>query len=95
MKRYPIITLSICLFMEVGLTNAKSNEFFGKPIKQIQIARVDQMPDLPESYQMIDWKAKAKKFDAYVFDWHNKGKMGPLIWKDDARRNINQTTFGL
>lgn len=81
--------------MEAGLTNAKSNEFFGKPIKQIQITRVDQMPDLPESYQMIDWKAKAKKFDAYVFDWHNKGKMGPLIWKDDARRNINQTTFGL
>ena len=81
--------------MEAGLTNAKSNEFFGKPIKQIQITRVDQMPNLPESYQMIDWKAKAKKFDTYVFDWHNKGKMGPLIWKDNARRNINQTTFGL
>ena len=24
-----------------------------------------------------------------------KSEVGPLIWLDDARRNIDQTTFGL
>lgn len=66
-----------------------------KPVRQVSVQRIDSMPDMPGSYRMIDWKAKAKAFDAYVFDWNNTDKMGPLIWKDDARRNVDQTTFGL
>ncbi len=68
---------------------------YGKPVKQTTLSRVDMMPDLPDSYRMIDWKAKARRFDAYVFDWHNNGKMGPFIWEDNHHRNINQKTFGL
>lgn len=68
---------------------------FGSSVKQMAIPRVNTMPDLPESYRMIDWKSKARSFDAYVFDWNNNGKLGPFIWRDDHRRNVNQTTFGL
>lgn len=75
--------------------NAGNKTASDTPVRQTSISRIDQMPDLPESYEMIDWKEKARKFDAYVFDWNNQGKCGPLIWKDDARRNVDQTTFGL
>lgn len=68
---------------------------FGKPVRQITLSRVNMMPDMPDSYRMIDWKVKARRFDAYVFDWHNNGKMGPFIWEDNHHRNINQKTFGL
>lgn len=68
---------------------------FGEKVKQASIHRVDSMPDMPETYEMLDWKQKAKMYDQFIFDWNNKSEVGPLIWLDDARRNIDQTTFGL
>lgn len=67
----------------------------GDKVVQTAIGRVDAMPDMPESYQMLNWKEKAKSFDRFVFDWDNKSEVGPLIWLDNSRRNIDQTTFGL
>ena len=64
-------------------------------VRQENINRIDLMPDMPETYEMVNWREKAKKFDAYVFNWNNKGELGPLIWKDNSRRNIDQETFGL
>ena len=69
--------------------------FFGNEITQASISRIDSMPDIPPSYKMLDWKEKAIKYDKFVFNWKNQSKVGPLIWLDDSRRNINQTTFGL
>lgn len=88
------ITAICMLLLPMGAV-AKTGRTLGKPVRQTAISRVDQMPDMPQSYEMIDWKDKARKFDAYVYDWHNSGKMGPLIWTDNARRNIDQPTFGL
>ena len=68
---------------------------FGEKVEQVSIHRVDSMPDMPETYKMLDWKQKAQKYDQFIFDWNNKSEVGPLIWLDDARRNIDQTTFGL
>lgn len=68
---------------------------FGEKVKQFSIHRVDSMPDMPETYKMLDWKQKAQKYDQFIFDWNNKSEVGPLIWLDDARRNMDQTTFGL
>lgn len=82
------------LLFSLGI-NASSFKCFGTPVKQTHLSRVDLMPDMPSSYEMLDWKTKARKFDAYVYDWHNKGKMGPFIWLDNARRNVDQPTFGL
>lgn len=78
------------------LASCSSNENkFGEKVKQVSIHRVDSMPDMPETYKMLDWKQKAKMYDQFIFDWNNKSEVGPLIWLDDARRNIDQTTFGL
>lgn len=68
---------------------------FGERVEQVSIRRVDSMPDMPETYKMLDWRQKARMYDRFVFDWNNKSEAGPLIWLDDARRNIDQTTFGL
>lgn len=72
-----------------------SKEPLGDIVTQQAIPRVELMPNLPESYKMLDWKKKAKDFDHFVFDWNNKSKVGPLIWLDNSRRNIDQETFGL
>ena len=34
---------------------------FGEKVKQVSIHRVDSMPDMPETYKMLDWKQKAQK----------------------------------
>ena len=36
---------------------------FGEKVKQVSIHRVDSMPDMPETYKMLDWKQKAQKYD--------------------------------
>ena len=77
----------------VSCSSGKEN--FGEKIVQVSINRVDSMPDIPETYKMLDWRQKAKDYDRFIFDWNNKSEVGPLIWLDDARRNIDQTTFGL
>ena len=37
---------------------------FGDPVKQVSISRIDQMPNLPEPYKILDWRKKALDFDA-------------------------------
>lgn len=80
------------LFLCVSCTN---NIDFGAPVEQVAINRVDSMPDIPATYQMLNWKKKARDFDKFVFDWKNTSKVGPLIWLDSACRNVDQSTFGL
>ena len=68
---------------------------FGDPVKQVSISRIDQMPNLPEPYKILDWRKKALDFDAYVFNFDTRICGNPVIWLDSAHRNIPQTTFGL
>ena len=84
---------SLSLLLLSSCTTSK--EPLGDIVTQQAIPRVELMPNLPESYKMLDWKKKAKDFDHFVFDWNNKSQVGPLIWLDNSRRNIDQETFGL
>lgn len=87
-----MLTIGGTFFLCVSCT---SNIDLGTPVEQVTINRIDSMPDIPVTYQMLDWKKKARDFDKFVFDWENTSKVGPLIWLDNARRNIDQPTFGL
>jgi len=62
---------------------------------QRNVEGVDLMPNRPEPFQMKDWRALARAYDRFVFDFHAKGQFLPLIWLDDSRVNIDQPTFGL
>lgn len=86
---------SLLVFASVALAACSGTADLGVPVEQVAIERVNLMPDMPESYQMIDWKQKARDFDRFVFDWNNSSEVGPLIWLDNARRNVDQETFGL
>lgn len=74
---------------------ASTPESFGAPVEQVSIDRIDMMPNKPAPYKMLDWKKKARDFDAYVFDRNPEIKGNHLLWVDSARRNIDQVTFGM
>lgn len=76
-------------------TAKESISFNLPPSTQINIARVEMMPNEPAPYKMKDWRQTAKDFDAYVYDWNAKGEFRPFIWEDNTQRNAAQKTFGL
>ncbi|MDD7886340.1 hypothetical protein [Flavivirga sp. 57AJ16] len=65
------------------------------PINQIQLSRIDSMPNLPRPFKIMDFKNLTKGFDSLVFDETQTGDYWPLIWKDDSRKNFDQETFGI
>lgn len=62
---------------------------------QKSLAAVELMPNLPEPYELIDWREKARAYDRLVFDRQARGEFLPLVWRDDSRINIDRATFGL
>lgn len=67
----------------------------GIEVTQRNIPRVDKMPYHPKPYKFRDWKKTALDFDAYTFDFSQKGPFLPLIWLDGQKRNFPDTTFGI
>ena len=53
------------------------------------------MPNIPQPFQLMDWREKARAYDRFVFDLHAQGEFLPLAWLDDSRINIDRPTFGL
>lgn len=63
--------------------------------KQIAIAYVEKMPNLPTPFHMRDWKQVAIDLDGYLFDLDAKGPYLPLIWIDKSHVNFDEDSFGL
>lgn len=90
------IVYSLLVLAAAGsLVACSQKETIGTPVQQASVARIDSMPDLPQPYKMLDWRKKAEDFDRYAFNFDTKVNGNPIIWLDDSRRNIDQTTFGL
>ena len=83
------MTLSLVLF------SCNQGNNLGEPVIQVNIPRIDSMPTMPTPYKIIDWKQKARDFDAYAFDFNPSEPAGRMIWLDNNQRNIPQVTFGL
>lgn len=77
----------------VQRTNRQPRKFFQSGQKDL--AAVELMPNLPEPYELIDWREKALAYDRLAFNFKAVGEFLPLIWLDDSRINIDATTFGL
>lgn len=68
----------------------------GVAVKQVKINRTVAMPYLSSTYQLIDWYALARNYDAFVFNHNAQGEYQPLIWIDHSSTfNVNQDCFGL
>ncbi|MGB7157965.1 MAG: hypothetical protein WBD40_07850 [Tepidisphaeraceae bacterium] len=80
-------------------TTAMALAFFGSELasaqEQIDVPRVNLMPDAPQPYRLKDWKAVAVAYDRFVFDPTIKGEHLPLLWWDDTKRNRPRRAFGL
>lgn len=64
-------------------------------VKQVAIAQVNKMANLPQPLQIIDWKAMALNFDRTVYDFNAKGKYWPMVWIDSTGKNFNQPVVGM
>ena len=82
----------VCLIL--AMISCQNNDF-GYPVEQTAITRIEQMPNTPQPYKIIDWKLKALDYDSYVFDFNSEMTAGTMIWLDNNQRNIPQVTFGL
>jgi len=69
---------------------------------QINIPRVELMPNMPAPYQMRDWKQVARDYDDYVFSFTRTTssedlwwKTYPIVWWDTQWKNYSWNTFGM
>lgn len=64
--------------------------------QQLNIPRIDAMPDSPAPYQMRDWKMVAKGYDSLAYDFSATGDYLPLIYFNNSTVNYpGQQSFGL
>ena len=91
MKRWSFIIIVLTLLTALY----SCSQQLGEPVAQTSLPRIDQMPDMPEPYKIIDWRKKARQFDSLAFSFDNPAPYGPLIWLDSSGRNFDQVTFGL
>ena len=86
------LVVSLSLF----LTSCSPSKYdIASPVKQESIHRVEEMPNLPEPFKILDFNEMAKNYDKLVYDPNQTGKYWPLIWKDNSRKNIDQETYGI
>ena len=67
----------------------------GAQVRQIAIAQVERMPNVPAPFKVRDWRQVAIGLDAYAFDLKAKGPYLPLVWIDKSHVNFDEDTFGL
>jgi len=64
--------------------------------QQINISRIEMMPNLPEPYRMRDWRQVTTDYDNYIFDFTKTGLYLPLIWWNVNTINYpGHVSFGL
>ncbi len=64
--------------------------------QQIDINRINQMPNFPSPYVMRDWEKVTKQYDSFVFDLDASGQYLPLLFfRDNSVNYPNEQSFGL
>jgi hypothetical protein len=91
MQKFNLIILALV----IGFSLITCSSQLGDGVLSTPIPRIEQMPNLPEPYLIIDWSKKAMAFDSLVYNFNSTEPFGPLIWLDSSRRNIDQVTYGL
>lgn len=64
--------------------------------QQININRIEQMPNIPLPYEMRDWKTVARGYDSLIYNLNVSGEYLPLIFLNNSSSNYpGQISFGL
>jgi len=88
-----VVFEDVAFLPPVSRPNRRARKFFQPGQKDI--AAVELMPNLPDPFELIDWREKARLYDRFVFDFQAQGKFLPLVWLDESHINNDQATFGL
>ena len=62
---------------------------------QTHIKRIDQMADIPQPLNVIDFRDLAVRFDKTVYDFKQTGPYWPLLWWDNGNDNFKQPVVGI
>jgi len=62
---------------------------------QVQIGRIERMPNVPQPFRMRDWRQVARDYDALAFNHQATGRFLPLIWEDHTHVTSDLDGFGL
>ncbi len=64
--------------------------------EQLDIPRIERMPNRPEPYHMRNWRQVARGYDSTAFNFRARGTHLPLIWRHTATVNYPEhDSFGL
>ncbi len=64
--------------------------------QQINIQRIEAMPNNPSPYLMRDWKTVARGYDSLVYNYNLQGDYLPLIFYNNSTENYpKQQSYGL
>jgi hypothetical protein len=88
MQKFNLIVLALV----IGFSLITCSSQLGDGVISTPLPRIEQMPNMPEPYLIIDWSKKAMAFDSLVYNFNSTEPFGPLIWLDSSRRNIDQVT---
>ncbi|GGI21967.1 hypothetical protein [Pedobacter mendelii] len=69
--------------------------FVKAQVKQLKLARVDEMANLPQPLKIIDWKLMAQNFDKTIYNFKAKGDYWPMVWMDSTNKNFAQPVMGI
>ncbi len=65
-------------------------------VTQINIPRIEQMPNEPAPYNVRDWRQVAQRYDSFVYDLQKTGQFLPLSYLKSSGVNYPQyPSFGL
>ena len=65
-------------------------------VPQINISRVEQMPNEPSPFNVRDWREVALRYDSFVYDLSKTGQYLPLVYLESNGVNYPQNpAFGL
>ena len=68
--------------------------FYGNAqVTQINIPRIDQMPNEPSPYSMRDWRTVAMQYDSFVYDVSKTGQYLPIISIKNNGYNYPENKF--
>lgn len=87
-KHLLTLFIGVCLMLSTMIAQ-------GAPTTQITIDRVEQMPNIPRPFKILNFRQIATGYDRLAFDLNAKGQHLPLIWLDDSKLNMATTGFGL
>lgn len=70
MKKMLVVSLtSMMTLTSLSNVRAETNSQSGRNLKQVNIENIERMPNLPSNYELIDWLARGKELNDFIFDY--------------------------